>query len=293
MREKAAQASVAESAGKPLTEEQHRAQRLWADELKQIQPTATGITQEIRYHLGSYWEGFAYRTKHAGILFGLFGFPYESLGMMLIGMGLLKMGVFSAERSYCEYALMAVLGFGFGLSSAGYIGWRNVRNNFSPGEFFSATCCGHVTSPTYDLERLSAGLGFVALVMLIVKAGLFRRLTSWLAAAGRMALTNYLMQTVTCVLLFDGLGLGLYGRFQHLQLIFYVLLPMWAFQLAFSAVWLRYFRFGPIEWLWRSLTYWKLQPMHASFSESATTAQSVVSDQPALYRASADGMQGN
>jgi len=67
----------------------------------------------------------------------------------------------------------------------------------------------------------------------------------------------------------------MYGRWQRYQ-IYYVVLAIWVFQLIVSPVWLRYFRFGPLEWCWRSLTYWKKQPMRlrrpAGSAEPATTA---------------------
>jgi uncharacterized protein len=75
-----------------------------------------------------------------------------------------------------------------------------------------------------------------------------------------MALTNYVTHSVVCALVFTGYGLGLYGRLERYQ-TYYVVLALWVFQLIVSPLWLRRFRFGPLEWAWRSLTYWKRQPM--------------------------------
>ena len=84
---------------------------------------------------------------------------------------------------------------------------------------------------------------------------------SWLrrafAAVGRMAVTNYLTHSVVCGIFFT--GLGYYGQLERYQL-YYVVFAIWIVQLIGSPIWLRYFRFGPVEWLWRSLTYVKLQP---------------------------------
>jgi uncharacterized protein len=78
-----------------------------------------------------------------------------------------------------------------------------------------------------------------------------------------MALTNYLGQTLVCVLVFDGWALGQWGRWGiGSQLV--LVLGIWAAELALSPIWLRRFRFGPLEWLWRSLTYWRRQPMRAA-----------------------------
>jgi uncharacterized protein len=78
-----------------------------------------------------------------------------------------------------------------------------------------------------------------------------------------MAFSNYLGQTVICTLLFYGHGLGWFGRVERTGQIL-IVAAVWALQLVVSPLWLRYFRFGPAEWLWRSLTYLKLQPFRAA-----------------------------
>ena len=80
-----------------------------------------------------------------------------------------------------------------------------------------------------------------------------------------MALTNYIGQTVMGTLVFYGYGLGLYGHLQRYQLYF-VVLGIWLVQLTVSPIWLQRFRFGPLEWLWRSLTYKTRQPMRIARS---------------------------
>jgi uncharacterized protein len=89
---------------------------------------------------------------------------------------------------------------------------------------------------------------------------LFQALQRALAAVGQMALTNYLMQTVICTFLFYGFGMGLYGKLERHEL-YYVVVAVWLVELVWSPLWLARFRFGPFEWLWRSLTYWQKQPM--------------------------------
>ena len=63
-----------------------------------------------------------------------------------------------------------------------------------------------------------------------------------------------------CTLFFNGYGFGYYGKLSRFEL-FYVVAAVWVIQILFSAIWLRFFRYGPFEWLWRSLSYWKLQPI--------------------------------
>ena len=77
---------------------------------------------------------------------------------------------------------------------------------------------------------------------------------------GQMAFTNYLMQSILCGLFFNSIGLGMYGKLQRIE-IYYVVAAVWIFQIIFCNIWLRYYRFGPFEWAWRSLTYWKKQPL--------------------------------
>ena len=85
-----------------------------------------------------------------------------------------------------------------------------------------------------------------------------------------MAFTNYIMQSVICTLFFFGYGLNFYGELQYYQ-IYFVAFAIWALQLTISPVWLKYFRFGPLEWTWRSLTYWKRQPFLQPAGISALT----------------------
>jgi uncharacterized protein len=96
----------------------------------------------------------------------------------------------------------------------------------------------------------------------VIKAGLFKALQRGMAAVGTMALSNYLMQTIICTWLFYsfGPGLGLFGKLERHEL-YYVVGAIWVAEFIWSVIWLKYFRFGPFEWLWRSLTYWERQPM--------------------------------
>jgi len=98
----------------------------------------------------------------------------------------------------------------------------------------------------------------------------WRRRLAPLAAAGRMALTNYIMQSVICTLIFYSFGLGLFGQvgaFAGLA----ISIAIWLAQLPISAAWLSRFRFGPLEWVWRSLTYGRRQGLSQAAGYSPTT----------------------
>src|SRR5262249_44167348 len=99
------------------------------------------------------------------------------------------------------------------------------------------------------------------------RAGALPALRARLAAVGQMALTNYLMTSLICTFIFYGWGLGYFARIERGPLYLFVI-AIWGLQLIVSPIWLSYYRFGPVEWVWRSLTYWKRQPMRRSiFSE--------------------------
>jgi uncharacterized protein len=114
------------------------------------------------------------------------------------------------------------------------------------------------TLPAQRIVSLDALRGVA--IMLICQAGKLKNLTARFAAVGRMALTNYLMHGIICGFIFHGYGLGLVGKVERTGQIL-IVFAVWIFQLWYSPLWLKRFRFGPAEWLWRSLTYWKLQPL--------------------------------
>ena len=112
----------------------------------------------------------------------------------------------------------------------------------------------------FGLSSLPMALGHVGVIMLICKSGALTWLRNRFAAVGRMALTNYLMHGIIGTTLGCGYGLGWYGKLERWQMVL-VVLSIWIFQLAISPIWLRHFRYGPAEWFWRLITYWKPQPM--------------------------------
>jgi uncharacterized protein len=163
----------------------------------------------------------------------------------------MKTGVLSAACSYRFYMMLALAGYLFGLTAGTWVVYDWVRDGFDPGSRWMML---------YDSTRLAVALGHIAVVMMVCKAGVLGWLTRRLAAVGQMALTNYIMHSVVAMFLFGGFGFGQFGRLARHQL-YYVVFAIWAFQLIVSPIWLRYFQFGPLEWVWRSLTYRRRQPM--------------------------------
>jgi uncharacterized protein len=113
-----------------------------------------------------------------------------------------------------------------------------------------------------------ASVGYAAVLILLIKLDAFAGLRRRLAAVGQMAFSNYLFQSIVASVLFLGWGLGLAGRFDYAEQLL-VVAAICAFQLAASPLWLARYRFGPAEWVWRSLTYWRRQPMRRGTTRSA------------------------
>jgi len=249
-------AEQASKQGKKLTDKEEEARGEYERWRKFNRPTAEELKKDAKEWRDNALSVLKARAKLVGFFHSL---PYyhpanwDIWCMMFIGMGLLKLGVLGSERSYRFYAWMVLIGYGIGFPVNSYTAWVIVRSNFDP-------VIHSFANSTYDLGRLSIALGHLGLIMLLAKAGWFRWMLSGLGAIGQMAFTNYLFQSVVTAFLFTGYGFALYGKLQRYQL-YYVVAAIWIFQLIVSPIWLRHFRFGPLEWGWRSLTYWKRQPM--------------------------------
>ena len=221
-------------------------------------PTRAEIDREIAAYRGT-WSDVqdarlieALDIQFAGIPFFLF---WRAGGLMLIGMALFKLGVFSATRSVKFYIRF--------LEVSGIIGFPLVA-------YSAAQLIGHNWDPSYSLLQhggvynylgsIGVALFYVGCIMLIWKMAIWHTLQARLAAIGRMAFTNYILQSVIATGLFYGFGFGLFGSVERWGQ-FLIVLIIWTFQLWISPIWLSKFRFGPLEWLWRSLTYSKFQPM--------------------------------
>jgi uncharacterized protein len=104
--------------------------------------------------------------------------------------------------------------------------------------------------------------GYVGAIVLLLGSPAWAGRLDRFAPMGRMALTNYIMQTVMLAVIFHGYAGGLFGQVGRAPQML-IVIAIVVFQLYLSAWWLRRYRFGPLEWLWRSLTYRSVQPMRA------------------------------
>ena len=192
----------------------------------------------------------------------LFWGGWRAGGLMLIGMALFKLDVFSARRSPRFYGALIAVALLVGLPLEAYGVVLDFRHGWAATwSFFQGKQFNYWPS-------IAVSLGYVGLVMLACRSNALRRATRPFAAVGQTALSNYLLQTVICTTIFYGHGLGLYGSVDRLGQ-FGVVAAVWAVQLIVSPLWLRRFRFGPAEWAWRSLTYGARQPLRRAPAPAA------------------------
>ena len=177
---------------------------------------------------------------------------WDILSMMLLGIALFKWKILSAEKSYKLYGLMAALGYLIGLTINYFETQSIVEANFSLLSFSKSNI-------TYDLGRVPVAIGHVGAIMLFCKLPILKWLKISLASVGKMALTNYVMHSVFAMFIFTGVGFGLFGTFQRFELL-YIVFAIWIFQLIVSPIWLKYYQYGPLEWIWRNLSYLKRHP---------------------------------
>jgi uncharacterized protein len=185
---------------------------------------------------------------------------WDILQFMFIGMAFYKMGILTGKAKVKVYAWMCIVGSSVGIGLA-YLRLHSIiQLNFNWFEY-----ARQASFDWSNIDRTFRSLGFFGLVMLMYKSGILKWFFKIMRPTGQMALSNYLGQSIICAIVFYGFGFGLYGIIQRYE-AYLVLLGIWVFQIVFSHIWLRYFYFGPLEWMWRSLSYWKKQPMQKTIA---------------------------
>jgi uncharacterized protein len=243
-----------QAAGRPLTEAQRKAIEARTEMLSRINPSvqAKHEAYEQRTHYPSLlaWSAKTW-LKYNWSPWSTFVF--ETLGFMLIGMALFRAGVLTGRWSSRFYLLLAIGGFGLGLAVRGVLTAANWRTGYMPDPDLMPW-----RAYLYEAGRLPVTLGWVGLVTLVFRHGLIGPLAGVLGAVGRLALTNYVGQSVITSVLFY--GLHLFGKFSFAQLMGVAVL-IWIVQGAFSVLWLRRYDMGPAEWLLRAVTYGAWRPL--------------------------------
>ena len=210
------------------------------------------------YSAGSYLEAVQWRLHEWFSLYaggGWLFFCTSILGMFLIGAAFGRGGVFTAPAASRPLFLkLAITGFLIGIPAALYVGM-----NAEALSMMYPTMAGAKVFAASTVANLALSLAYVGTLALST------RFLTRLGPAGRMALTNYLAQSVVFTLLFYGYGLGLYGEYGRAATTVMAVV-FFALQVWFSGWWLERYRIGPMEWLWRSLTYGRAQPLRPAIA---------------------------
>ena len=245
---------------KELSPEQQGAIAVWSNIEKNDKPDTAYSNLNLRKMRSGYGTIFTYFIpQNAGFEISyMYGDPWDMLCMMFIGMALFGWGFFSNKLKTSTYVMWLLIGYGIGIPVAWAIFDQSWMSFGSPGVYADTWRSSHGVFS--ELRRIPITIGHASLLMLVFRSNIVPWLMRALANVGQMAFTNYLLQSIICTFFFYGYGFGNYNKLAFHQL-YYVVVAVWVFQLIFSSIWLRYFRFGPFEWVWRSLTYWKKQPM--------------------------------
>jgi len=252
--------------GESVSEDDEQLLEGWAEMRAFVAPTDEDVAKDVEAYRGDYAGILDYRAPGT-IMFQVMGTIFFGLwrvgGLMLIGMALLKLGVFQAQRSASFYRRLMVVGYGIGLPLALYSAIDLYAHEFD------GLYVWRIGMVWNYVGSILVALGHIGLVMTAVKSNWLSGLMARFAAVGRMAFTNYLMHSVVMTTVFYGYGLNLYTEIPRLGQMGFVA-ALISLQLLLSPWWLQRFRFGPAEWLWRSLTYWQRQPMRIPEEPSAS-----------------------
>jgi len=216
-------------------------------------PTGADLSQKLALFTGPYGALLAHQFANIADPFaGLFRFGCETLAYFLFGMAALRSGFLRGDWADADYRQVALVGFGIGIPAYALLAWAGLAGGFDVPLMLATTMAATVPFRPLMVVAITA-----AIILATRRGG---PLVERIAAAGRAAFTNYLGTSILMTALFYGWGLGYYGSLSRAEL-WLVVIAMWALMLLWSKPWLEGFRYGPFEWLWRSLARGQLQPI--------------------------------
>jgi uncharacterized protein len=220
-------------------------------------PSAEALAGDLALHRGPYPALFAHRLEEAIPMTerNLMLVGMETLGYMLLGMACFKSGLLTGQWSRVSQLRWVAIGFGVGIPAFAVIAWNVFSHDFALFPLLFGVLA--LSTPV----RVLMIVGWACLIVLLTGSG--GPIAARIAATGRMALSNYLGTSLLCSTLFYGYGFGLYGQLSRASL-YLVVFAVWALMLLWSKPWLEHFRYGPFEWLWRSLARMRFQPMRGA-----------------------------
>ena len=229
--------------------------KAWQEASQIVAPPLAMKAQEIAGFGGGFMDALRARAKVAFLLQTVLmptGEIPEAIGQMFLGMALFRLGFFTLKWSSRAYGWMIAVGYLVAVPATAWLAWKIAQSGFEPLELNRLEAWQQVTRPLIALAHASV-------LLLVIRAGVAKGLVDRLAAAGRMAFSNYLMTSIITTVVFCGFGFGLYGKLSRFGELA-VVAGVWVFILAWSKPWLARFHYGPFEWAWRSLVKWSPQP---------------------------------
>ncbi|CAM3177097.1 DUF418 domain-containing protein [Sphingomonas antarctica] len=229
------------------------ARQAWTEMLVQLAPPKSVIAFELEHYRGGFWSAFEARKPMITMFQTLF-LPVNlpgGVGIAALGLAAYRSGFLGGAWRRRRYVWVASAGAVALLAYVPIVRWL-IASHFDP-------VLMTLTNNLSLLLRLFVAFGYAAALILLVQSGAMRWLVTRLAAAGRMAFSNYLGTTLITTTLFYGYGFGLFGTLERAQL-YWIVLGVWTLILLWSKPWLARFHYGPLEWLWRSLARGERQP---------------------------------
>ena len=261
---------AAEAAGKALSKEDDAALKDHRERLERraLMPADNPIAREKIFKadqahhstFGAYWN--AQREKWLITMGFFWPVQAEIVATILIGMALFQWGILQGRARSSLYWAMLIAGYAIGLTLRG--GFYLEALEFQPGQRWQSMFA--------EEARLARTLGHVGLIHLILRSSAGYRALKMFQAPGRMPLTVYLFTSFLMMwIAFAPWGLGLWGEWGHAKLLALAIVVI-AAELVAANLWLRHFETGPMEWLWKSLTYWRRQPFRKAHNETGDQA---------------------
>ena len=234
--------------------------------LQEYSPQSTMAAKEMQAFLGSYRDALHFRLGETHMpLVILSSVGLETLAQMLIGMTLYRAGMLAGTWSMARLWRWAVICMAISLPGLLLLLWWQVASGFAVMPIIFSLLA---FSFPFDLIM---SIGYAALLMAMAQrfasTPATARATQWIAATGRVAFTNYIGTSLVMTTIFYGYGLGFYGYFGRTTLWLFVALGC-VLMLAWSKPWLDRFLYGPLEWAWRSLSRFAVQPMRRTRVET-------------------------
>ena len=215
-------------------------------------PAAESVETSVASFGGSFSDSLTanFHTWATFLPFEIFNTVPRTVAVMMIGMALFKLGFLSGNAPAAAYWLCIALG----AAALAFVAYQAQLNHAAGFDFIQMQTRGALVNPALSIL---ISLLYASALILCVKAGVLTFLTNALAPVGQMAFTNYIAQSLIMTAIFyGGRGLGLYGEVGR-EALMAIVVAVWAAQLIWSPLWLSRFKMGPLEWVWRRLSYAK------------------------------------